>query len=235
MSLGRPAGPGPGASPRAGTIAAVADAPRFRPLTPDALADEVLGRCLAAVAGGTALRVAVDGADAAGPGALADRVAERLRGAGRTPLRVSAADFLRPASLRLEHGREDPTSYQQDWVDHAALAREVLDPLGPGGAGTWLPRLWDADRDRSARAAVVPAPPGAVLLLDGPMLLGRGHGLDLVVHLHLSEAALRRLTPAEDAWTVPALLEHEASVGTDDAADLLVRAEHADRPALRVA
>lgn len=213
----------------------MADAPRFRPLTPDALDEEVLGRCLAATAGGVALRVAVDGADAARPGALADRVAALLRAAGRTPLRVSAADFLRPASLRLEHGHQDPTSYQQDWVDHGALAREVLDPLGPGGAGTWLPRLWDAARDRSARETVREAAVGSVLLLDGPMLLGRGHPLDLAVHLHLSEAALRRLTPAADSWTVPALLEHEASVGTDEAADLLVRAEHADRPALRVA
>ncbi|GAB2920229.1 hypothetical protein GCM10027047_17070 [Rhodococcus aerolatus] len=212
----------------------MADAPRFRPLTPDALADEVLARCLAAPAGGVALRVAVDGADAARPDLLADLVAARLRAAGRAPLRVSAVDFLRPASLRLEHGREDPTSYQQDWVDHGALAREVLDPLGPGGAGTWLPRLWDAARDRSAREPVRPAAAGSVLLLDGPMLLGRGHPLDLVVHLHLSAGALRRLTPDADGWTVPALLEHEDATGTDDAADLLVRAEHADRPALRV-
>ena len=44
-----------------------------------------------------------------------------------------AADFLRPASLRLEFGRTNPDAFYDGWVDEAGLRREVLDPAGPGG------------------------------------------------------------------------------------------------------
>lgn len=202
---------------------------RYLPLTPRALATTLAERCRP---GG---RVLVDGADAAGPAGLADAAATLLRAAGTPCVRVSAADFLRPASLRLEHGHTDELSYRTAWFDVAALRREVLEPLGPGGTGWWLPSLWNPRTDRATRVARQAAAPGTVLLLDGPMLLGADLPAELGVHLHLSEAALRRATPPGDAWTVPALLAHEAAVGTDEAADLLVRAEHAERPALRVA
>ena len=83
--------------------------PSIRPLTPDALLDE-LGEAVHAlpVPDGGAVRVLVDGAAAARPDRWADGLVERLRGLSRPVLRVSAWDFLRPASLRLERGRTDP-------------------------------------------------------------------------------------------------------------------------------
>lgn len=205
----------------------------FRPLSPAALAREVSQRCLATQREAEVLRVAVDGADAAVPGALADAVAALLREQGRPCVRVSLAHWLRPASVRLEHGHTDPESYRHGWFDLGALGREVLDPLGPSGDGQWLPTLWDSVRDRATRARREQAGPATVLLVDGPMLLGRSLPFELTVHLHLSAAALHRRTPPEQRWTLPVLLEHENEARTDDAADLLVRADHADRPALR--
>ena len=207
--------------------------PTYRPLSPAALADEVARRCRALDDGTAPVRVAVDGAEAADPGMLTDAVAVRLRAQGVPVARVSLADWLRPASLRLEHGHTDEESYRRGWFDLPALDREVLTPLEPGGTGLWLPTLWDATRDRSTRAERRAAAPGTVLLVDGPMLLGQWLPFELGVHLHVSAGALLRRTPDEHRWTVPPLLAHEADVGTDELADVLVRAEHGDRPALR--
>ena len=68
------------------------------------------------------------------PGPLADALVDPLRVRGHPVVRVRAADQLRPASLRLERGRTDPDSFYDDWLDADGLRREVLDPLGPGGA-----------------------------------------------------------------------------------------------------
>ncbi len=182
---------------------------------------------------GQALRVMIDGADAAEPELLAVALAQRLRADGRPCATVQLADWLRPASLRLEHGHQDAQSYRANWFDYAALRREVLDPLGPGGQRRWLPTLWNARTDRATRAAHEHAPEDMVLLVAGPMLLGRGLPFELTVHLHLSAAALRRRTPAELGWTVDALVAHEDAVHSDAVADVVVRADHPDRPAIR--
>lgn len=202
---------------------------RFRSLNPSALADEVTRRCLG-LDPEPVVRVALDGADAVQPAELADAVGRRLELAGRPCARVSLAHWWRPASVRLEHGR-DADAYRR-WFDLDALRREVLEPLGPGGSGEWLPMLWDAEADRSTRAQRRTAPAGTVLLVDGPMLMGQWLPFELGVHLHLSAAALLRRTPNDQHWTIDGLIDHEQAVGTDDLADVLVRAEHADRPAL---
>jgi hypothetical protein len=149
--------------------------------------------------------------------------------------RVRADDFLRARSLRLEHGRDDPDAFHDLWYDVPALRREVLDPLGPGGDGRWLPRLRDAVTDRSARVAPVDAPPGTVLVLDGRFLLRddvRG-GLDLVVHLDVSPAArTRRLPPDEVARVGPAWDRYLAESTPAERADVVVRFDHPDRPAI---
>ena len=72
---------------------------------------------------------------------------------------VAAADFLRPASVRLEYGREDPDEFLDGWLDEAGLRREVLDPAGPDGTGRVLPRLWDAAADRAYRDGYTSCPP----------------------------------------------------------------------------
>src|SRR3712207_9102257 len=115
-----------------------------------------------------------------GPHALAEALAERLPSLGRPAVVVPAGGFLRPASLRLEHGRTDPDARYTDWLDSGALAREVLDPLGPGGSGEYLPVLWDVERDRAARAVPRPMPPPGVLLVPGALLQGLGLAFDVV-------------------------------------------------------
>lgn len=178
------------------------------------------------------MRVAIDGAPAAAPGCLADELVNPLRLRGRPVLRVSADDFLRPASLRLEFGRTDPDVYYSEWLNTEALKREVFGPLAPGGNGRVLPSLWDAATDRATRADYVDLAAGGVLVLDGALLLGRGLPLDVTVHLSLSAGALARRTPLEQSWTIPAYQRYQDEVDPENAADFVVRMDDAKHPAL---
>ncbi|GHF91387.1 hypothetical protein GCM10018790_80600 [Kitasatospora xanthocidica] len=206
---------------------------RVRPISPDNLAELLVDRITALPdAAGRRLRVAVDGAAAARPEALADALVEPLRLRGRPTLRVSAADFLRPASIRLEYGHRDADAFHDLWLDDGALLREVLDPLEPGGSGRVLPTLRDPVTDRSTRAPYTRLPPNGVLLLDGPLLLGRWLPLDLTVHLALTPAALARRTPADQRWTLPAFARYEAETDPAELADLTVRVDDPRHPAL---
>ena len=208
-------------------------APQFTPVSwprlTDALADRIARSDPAD--GGRWTRIAVDGAPAAGTETLADGLAEALPARGRPVLRVRARDFWRPASLRYEYGREDPDAYHDRWLDDGALWREVFAPLDPDGDGRVLPSLWDPRTDRATRADYVPLPPGGVLLLDGPLLLGRGFPLDLGVHLRLSPAALARRTAEQERWTLPAFARYEEETGPEEAADVLVRCDDPRHPA----
>ncbi|MEV6400145.1 uridine kinase [Streptomyces sp. NPDC051907] len=177
------------------------------------------------------LRVGIDGAPAARTGELAERLAEALRLRGRSGLAVATEGFLRPASLRYEYGREDPDAYYGDWFDTGALWREVFGPLDAGGDGRVLPDLWDPATDRATRSARVELPPGGVLLLHGPFLLGHWFPFDLTVHLRLSPAALLRRTGERERWTLPAFQRYEDEVGPGEAADVVVRADDPRRPA----
>ena len=176
--------------------------------------------------------MAVDGPDVARPVELAAAVAERLPPRGRPAVVVPAGGFLRPASLRLEHGRTDPDARYTDWLDSGALAREVLDPLGAGGSGEYLPVLWDVDRDRAARATPRPMPPRGVLLVPGALLQGLGLAFDVVVHLRVAPAARRRRTPEEQAWELPAFDRYDVEVDPVSLADAVVLADSPDHPAL---
>jgi hypothetical protein len=204
---------------------------RVRPISPELLIEELAERIAGVGRPGWA-RVAIDGAPAARPGELADALVGPLRVRGREVLRVSAGDFLRPASLRLEYGRDDPDAFYTDWLDSGGLTREVLAPLEPGGSGRVLPTLWDSVADRATRADYVSMPPGAMLLLDGALLLGRGLPLDYVVHLWMSPAALARRAAAGERWTLPAYARYAAEAAPARAADIAVRVDDPDHPAL---
>jgi hypothetical protein len=149
--------------------------------------------------------------------------------------RVRTRDFQRGRSVRLEYGHDDPDSVYDLWYDFPALRREVLDALAPGGRHTWLPQLRDPDTDRSVRTPPRPAPPGIVAVVDGRFLARedvRG-GFDLIVHLEVSEAALGRRLPPEDAQRVKgAWSRYLAEADPAKHADLVVRFDHPDRPAI---
>ncbi|MFE7813567.1 uridine kinase [Streptomyces sp. NPDC057433] len=206
---------------------------RFEAITWDRLGDLLAERVatLRTADGGTRPRVAFDGAPAARPGDLAERVAEALRVRGRPSVVVSAEGFLRPASVRLEYGHQDVESYYDGWYDTGALRREVFGPLEPGGNGRVLPDLWDPVTDRATRSPYVPLPPGGVLLLHGPLLLRHWFPFDLGVHVSLSPGALRRRTPGDGHWTLPAFERYEREADPAGTADVLVRADDPRHPA----
>lgn len=200
--------------------------PEFAAITPDALLDLVATR--AQQVRGRAV-IAIDGADAADPVAFAHSVAERLRTAGRPSAVISLHDYVRPASVRLEYDRDSEFTYRTAWFDYAALDREVVSALRT--AGQWLPALWNEHTDRSARARIHTAATDTVLLVAGPMLLGRGLAFDLTVTLRMSAGALQRCTDPADGFTIEALREHERTHTTEP--DILVAWDHPDRPAVR--
>ncbi|GHE68167.1 hypothetical protein GCM10018785_41000 [Streptomyces longispororuber] len=195
----------------------------------DSLADRLLE--LSPADGAPWPRVAFDGAPAARPGDLAARVGEALRVRGRPALVVGTQGFLRPASLRFEYGHEDVEAYYSGWFDTAALWREVFGPLEAGGTGRVLPDLWDPVSDRATRSPYVHLAPGSLLLLHGPLLFGHWFPFDLTVHVRLSPGALRRRTPPEEQWTLPAFERYEAEHDPAAAADVLVRADDPRHPA----
>lgn len=174
------------------------------------------------------VRLAVDGAPAAEPHDLAARVVETL--APRRAVQVRSDSYWRPASLRLERGREDPDSWLDEWLDADALRREVLDPFPT--TGRVLPALRDPVTDRSVRAPVVELPADGVVVVSGSVLLGRWLPFDVAVHVRLSSAALARRTPAAQAWTLEALERYAAERDPEAEADLVVRADDPRRPAL---
>ena len=160
-----------------------------------------------------------------GADALAAEVATAAAEVGRTPVVVPARGFWRPAGERFQHGREDWQAFRDTWLDAGALRREVLD-----SGDSYLPALWDVDRDRSARLPVVPLPPGGLVIVPGLFLQGLGLP-GLVVHLPLSPGALsRRGVPT---WQLPAFTTYDEEVRPGDLCDVLVRAEDPQRPAVR--
>ena len=161
--------------------------------------------------------------DGLGSDALAELLVTALT--PRPVARVRADDFLRPAGERFEHGREDAEALRTTWLDAAALQREVLEPAL---RGHYLPALRDAGRDRSVRLPPEPLPAGAVLVVDGRFLLGRGLPAELTVHVALSAAALRRRGVPE--WQLPAFADHAPTARAG--CDVLVLAEDPRRPAV---
>ena len=170
------------------------------------------------------MRVLLDGV---GSRELSDDLVDGLRTAGRAPLQVHAEDFWRPAGERFAWGREDEQAFRSHWLDAAALEREVL-----SRSGSYLPALWDAAADRSARRSLEPVPPGAVLLVDGVLLLDRGLPADLTVHLALSASALRRRGVPE--WQLPVFAAYDREARPGQLGDVLVRSEDPLRPAVLV-
>ena len=98
-----------------------------------------------------------------------------------------------------------------------------------------LPVLWDAERDRSARAERVAAAPGTVVVVDGPYLLRweLADAFDLVVHLAVSPAALARRCPADDlARVAGSWARYLDETDPAERASYVVRLEDPRHPAL---
>ncbi|MEO8889896.1 MAG: uridine kinase [Jatrophihabitantaceae bacterium] len=198
----------------------------FRPIS-DAALLALLGERVQCWPG--VVRVAIDGPACASPQSLAESLVEPLRASGRPVHLVRAESFWHDASLRLEHGRQDAESYLS-WLDAPALRREVLDAVVE--SGTYLPSLRDPATNRTTREPVRRAEPDAVVIVSGDLLLGLGLPFELTVHLAMSPAARARHTPADQAWTLPALERYEAEVRPEEQADVVVRLNDPRHPAV---
>jgi hypothetical protein len=176
---------------------------------------------------GGARRIAVDGPPPAQPDLIAESLVDGLHSTGRKAIHVRSADFLRPASTRLELGRTNPDSYYERWVDLGALDREVL-----SHPDRVLPTFWNAAIDRATRAAYVELGPDGVVVLSGDLLLGSGLSLDFAVHLQMSEAAIARRLDPSSSWTLPAYQRYADEVDPASFADVVVRMNDPNRPAI---
>ena len=201
---------------------------RYEPVSPAAL-PELLARWLARSP--DTVRVAVDGPPCADPDLLAEALLEPLRAFSRPAVHVRASSFWRDASVRLEFGREDVAGYRE-WLDADALRREVLDPLA--ATGSYLPSLRDPATNRSTREPIRSAAARTVLVVSGELLLGRGLPFDRTVHLAMSPAARRRRTPAEQVWTLPAFDDYDATVRAVETADVVLRLDDPQHPAVAI-
>lgn len=180
-------------------------------------------------------RVAVDGAVPADTALVGAAVADAVRDLGRPVASVPADAYLHPPSVRLERGPTDPDTGYERWVDHLALRREVLDPLGPGGSLRWLPSLRDPDSGRATRVPPRDAVPGTVAVVTGPFLLRweLADAVDVGVHLSTSPAAIaRRLAGDDRARVLGAWDRYLSETWPADRADVVVAMERPARPAL---
>lgn len=205
----------------------------WRPVAPDALAQGLAERLAAQPPDGVALRVALDGPDCAAPVAVAESLTAPLRALGHDVAVIPTRMFWRDASLRLEYGREDVTAYRS-WLDAGALRREVLEPLGPGGSGRFLPSLRDPETNRSSREPYRSAVTGAVVIVAGEFLLDADLPFDITIHLLLSPAARARRTPADRHWTLAAHDAYEREADPAARADIVIKLEDPRHPAIRV-
>jgi len=204
----------------------------YRPVEPAHLPDLLAERLAQVPLSARALRVAVDGPHCAEPGRLADALLAPLRTGGRAAAAIVAESFWHDASLRLEYGREDVDSFAA-WLDDAALRREVLDPLGPGGSGEYLPSLRDPMTNRATRAPARHAVDGTIVIVSGELLLGRGLPFDVTIHLAMSPPGRARRTAAERQWTLAAFDRYDADVRPAETADFVIRVDDPRHPAIR--
>ncbi|MGE6734509.1 cytidylate kinase family protein, partial [Streptomyces sp. NPDC059900] len=136
--------------------------------------EELISRLVRAIGSVTTahpLRVAVDGPPASGKTTLADELGAVLRAQGRHVVRATIDDFLFPRAQRYRRGQYSAEGCYFDAHDHAALRRVLLDPLGPGGEGTFQHAVYDSDTDTPSSPPATTAPADAVLLFDGVFLL----------------------------------------------------------------
>jgi hypothetical protein len=186
---------------------------------------------------GRGVRMGIEGPVTSDAQALADAVAAELERRAVPVARARGREFLRARSLRLERGPADPDTYFDGWYDLAALRREVLDPLGPGGTRRWLSGLRDPDADRPLRRPRVEAAPGTVAVVDAPFLARWevADALDVLVHLDVSPAARARRVPDDErARVLPAWERYLEWYDPAASAAFVVRYDRPSHPALLV-
>ncbi|MCM3920430.1 uridine kinase [Frankia sp. AiPs1] len=197
--------------------------------------------------GDRALRVAIDGPDAAGKTTLTNELADTVARRGRPVVRACVDDFHQPAAMRRQRGPVSAEGYFHDAFDYTALRRLLLDPLGPAGDRRYRDACFDHRSDTPLDRPPRRAPDNAVLLLDGVFLLREElrDCWELSLFLQISPAeslrrALRRDvalfgSPAAvreryEARCLPAQKLYQTIAAPREHADVLIDNELPDNP-----
>jgi uridine kinase len=143
---------------------------------------ETIADRIASVVSQHPVRVAVDGVDGVGKTVFADELAANLIARGRQVIRASVDGFHNPRSVRYIRGRNSPEGYFEDSFNYAALTRELLDPLGPGGSLSYRRAVFDYRIDSELTMPAETAAKDSILLLDGVFL----HRPELVIYWEIS-------------------------------------------------
>lgn len=159
-------------------------------------------------------RVAVDGIDGAGKTMFADELAAVLRDRGRSVIRASVDGFHHPRAIRYRRGRDSPVGYYLDSFDYDRLRRVLLDPLSPGGTGSYVTAAHAVASEQIVDIEPQQAADGSVLVFDGIFL----HRPELARYWDCSifltvdrRTAVERMSQRDGA--VDAVLEHRYAEG----------------------
>ena len=117
------------------------------------------------------VRVAIDGVGAAGKTVLADELASAVARSGRPVIRAGIDGFHNPSEIRHARGSESPRGYYLDSFDNGAVARCLLDPLGPGGGRRYRTAVYDFRACAPVEVPELDADPEAILIFDCVFLL----------------------------------------------------------------
>ena len=118
-----------------------------------------------------ALRVAVTGMTASGKSTLTMELVKRLEALGRPSVRVPVDGFHNPQSMRYQRGRDSAEGYYRDAYNYDLLVKRVLIPLGPGGDGCYVARVFDLEADAPVEIEPTQAVEGSIVVLDASFLL----------------------------------------------------------------
>jgi uridine kinase len=113
------------------------------------------------------LRVAVDGATAAGKTSFGHELASALRMLGRPTLRASLDDFKRPWSEAHLYDRRSGEGYYRNAQDFDAVVRLLLTPASANGDGRVALCSIDPITQQNHQDIQVTAPANAILVVDG--------------------------------------------------------------------
>lgn len=131
---------------------------------------ETVASRLAGRVSGHPLRVAIDGRTACGKSTFARALCASLEAQGQHVLHTTIDGFHNPKAVRYARGRLSAEGYYRDARDLAAIRRELLDPLAPGGDRMIRTGTFDLDADVPLSLAQVRVPPETILLVDGTFL-----------------------------------------------------------------
>jgi uridine kinase len=150
------------------------------------------------------IRVGIDGFCAAGKTTLGDALGLELVARGRSVIRACGDDFQNPPSVRYQLGHRSPEGFFRHAMDFASLRRELLDPLGPGGALVYRTTVYDVFASRENLSPRLRAEPSQILVLDGLFLhvpeLAGGFDLTVLVEADFETCIARARTRKQERY-----------------------------------